>query len=561
MGATDTLTTTGGEAGTSEVATSAREPRSRRFGLKPQLLLLLLTLNLVSALAYTTALYQTSRTEIMSGIDARLEAGAYAVREIVPEGYHARIEGAESIPQEEYEDLRTRLSRFAEESDFVYVYSYMQFGDDIRVISTSNTPEELANGDGTGFFALYDTAPPELLRTFADKRVRFDEYEDSFGRFRSIFLPLTSDAGQTYVVGADIDLATLDTRLDDALEKSILIGLAMFALTMGVGWLLIMRIVDPLVRLTTFTRNIEQRSFAADADELAAMNQISARRGDEVGSLAEAMAGMIGRLQRYLVDLEAATAARVRVESELSAAREIQVGMLPRTFPPFPDKTDLDVYAMLESAKEVGGDLYDYFLIDENRLFFVVGDVSGKGVPAALFMAMTTSLFKAHAMSGASTREIMTRVNEELSRENAAEMFVTVFACILDLRDGTVEYSDGGHEAPFIVRKGGAVERLAKHQGMALGILEDVAYRADRFRLDAGDALVLFTDGVSEATNADDDLFTTDRIESALSAAREEVSARRIAQGLSESVSAFVGAVPQSDDIAILVVGYNGKPG
>ncbi|MHA7819564.1 MAG: PP2C family protein-serine/threonine phosphatase [Erythrobacter sp.] len=549
------------ETETGEIEMSPVEPRTRRFGLKPQLLLLLLALNLVSAIAYTTAIYQTSRTEIMSGIDARLEAGAYAVREIVPNGYHARIEGEDSIPAEEFERLRNRLSRFAEASDFVYVYSYMKFGDEVRVITTSNTPAEIASGETTPFYSLYDTAPPELYRTFEDKRVRFDEYEDSFGRFRSVYLPLTSHSGQTYVVGADIDLATLDTRLDDALEKSILIGLAMFALTMGVGWLLIMRIVEPLVRLTTFTRNIEQRSFAADEEELAAMNQISHKRGDEVGSLAEAMAGMIARLQSYLVDLEAATAARVRVESELSAAREIQVGMLPRKFPPFPDQADLDVYAMLESAKEVGGDLYDYFLIDENRLFFVVGDVSGKGVPAALFMAMTTSLFKAHAMSGASTGAIMARVNEELSRDNAAEMFVTVFACILDLRDGSVEYSDGGHEAPFIVRDGGAVERLEKHQGMALGIFEDVPYKADRFKLGKGDALVLFTDGVSEATNANDDLFTTTRIETALATTRSEVSAQRIAEGLSESVGAFVGAVPQSDDIAILVVGYNGQPG
>lgn len=537
------------------------ETRRRSFGLKPQLLLLLLTLNLLSAVAYTVALYQTSRTEIMSGIDARLAAGAYAVREIIPTGYHGRIEGEDSISEEEYDALQERMSRFADDSGFVYVYSYMMFGDSIRTITTSATPKEVAEGTQTPFFTLYDTAPPELYRTFEDGEIRFDEYSDSFGNFRSIYLPLTSVSGQRYVVGADIDLATLDERLMDALVKSILIGLAMFALTMAVGWLVIMRMVDPLVRLTSFTRNIEQRSFVADEEELAAMNTISRKRGDEVGSLAEAMAGMIARLQRYLVDLEAATAARVRVESELSAAREIQIGMLPRKFPPFPDQGELDVFAMLESAKEVGGDLYDYFLIDDHRLFFLVGDVSGKGVPAALFMAMTTSLFKAHAMSASheTTGAIMERVNAELSRDNAAEMFVTVFACILDLRTGEVEYSDGGHEAPFIVRAGGTVERLEKHQGMALGIFEDVSYKTDRFTLGSGDALVLFTDGVSEATDAEDQLFTTARIESALASARTEVSAQRIAQGLSESVSAFVGAVPQSDDIAILVVGYDGE--
>src|ERR1700751_5269407 len=122
--------------------------------------------------------------------------------------------------------------------------------------------------------------------------------------------------------------------------------------------------------------------------------------------------------------------------------------MLPRVFPPFPQRTDIDVFALLESAKHVGGDLYDYFLIDPHRLFFVVGDVSGKGVPAALFMAMTTTLFKANALSAASTGEIMSRGNAQRARDDAAEMFVTAFAGVLDLRPGEVEYSDGGHEPP-----------------------------------------------------------------------------------------------------------------
>lgn len=532
--------------------------RKRRFGLKPQLVLLLLSLNLISALAYTAVLYTNSKSEIIAGIDGRLAAAANAGREMIPEGYHRRITGPDSIAQDEFDEVQKRLSRFANDSGFVYVYSYMKFGDEIRTVATNATSAELEAGTQTGFFALYKTAPAKLYQSFEDGRIRFDDYHDSFGSFRSIYKPIRSPDGRVHVIGADIDLASLDKRLHQALVKSILISIMMFALAIAVGWLLIARIVGPLVSLTAYTRNIEQRSFEPDETEMAAMQQISQSRGDEVGSLAEAMAAMISRLQRYLVEMEAATAARQRVEGELSAARDIQIGMLPRKFPPFPDHSELDVFAMLESAKEVGGDLYDYFLIDEHRLFFVVGDVSGKGVPAALFMAMTTSLFKAHAMASNSTGEIMEKVNTELSRENAAEMFVTVFACILDLRDGTVEYSDGGHEAPFIVRADGSVDRLAKHQGIALGVFGDVPFKTDRFPLSPGDALVLFTDGVSEATDADDMLFTTDRIENALATARSEFSARFIAEDLADSVRGFVGAVPQSDDIAILVVCYEG---
>jgi sigma-B regulation protein RsbU (phosphoserine phosphatase) len=162
-------------------------------------------------------------------------------------------------------------------------------------------------------------------------------------------------------------------------------------------------------------------------------------------------------------------------------------------------------------------------------------------------------------LSATSTGQIMERVNNELARDNAAEMFVTAFAGILDLRTGSIEYSDGGHEAPFIIRADGTVDRLEKQQGMALGVFEDVPYTSSCFPLAPGDALVLFTDGVSEATDANDELYTVGRMADALAAVRTDPSARFIAEGLAQSVRGFVGAVPQSDDIAILVVCYEGQ--
>jgi len=532
--------------------------RRRRFGLKTQLLLLLFALSLISATAYSAVLYNIDRKEIMAGIDGRLLTAVLAVNEIVPDEYHARIIGADSIPKDEYDRLQYRLSRFAARSDLVYVYTYMRFEGQIRTVSTSATPREIETRSQTKFFALYDTAPETLRKSFEDQQVRYDEYRDSFGRFRSIYLPVRGVDERVYVVGADVDLAMVRKRLTDAMELSVGVGAAMFALSMALGWLLVDRIVGPLLRLTEFTRNMGQRNFQPDERELAAMNAISHRRPDEVGSLAEAMTAMIARLQRYLLEMQQATAARERVEGELSAARDIQVGMLPRVFPPFPERRDIDVFALLESAKHVGGDLYDYALLDRDRLFFVVGDVSGKGVPAALFMAMTTTLFKATALSAESTGELMARVNNELARDNAQEMFVTAFSGILDLRTGVVEYSDGGHEAPFVRHADGKVERLPKLKGMALGVMEDIPYQTASFTLKPGDALVLFTDGVSEAANADDDLFSIARIETALATARAEPDARHLAEGLAEDVRVFVGATPQSDDIAILVVRYEG---
>jgi sigma-B regulation protein RsbU (phosphoserine phosphatase) len=435
----------------------------------------------------------------------------------------------------------------------------MRFDGRIYTVSTSATPRERAEGSETGFFTLYDTAPAKLYQSFDDGRVRFDEYGDSFGRFRSIYLPVRATDGRIHVIGADVDLRSLDRRLFEALLHSIMVGVAMFILAMVVGSLLITRIVGPLVRLTSYTRNIERRSFQSNEEELEAMQAIGVARGDEVVSLAEAMSGMIARLQRYLVEMEAATAARERVEGELSAARDIQIGMLPRRFPPFPERGDIDIHALLEPAKEVGGDLYNYAMIDENRLFFVIGDVSGKGVPAALFMAMTSTLFKAAAMTAASADALMARVNAELARDNVADLFVTAFAGILDLRDGSVEYADAGHEAPFVLRADGSVTRLAKPEGMALGVFEEAGFSRAAVRLAPGDALLLFTDGVSEATRADEQLFGVERIEEVLRTLPGAATAERVARALAERVDAFVGDAPQFDDIAILVVRYRGE--
>ena len=533
--------------------------RRRRFRLKTQLLLLLGALNLVAAVAYSAVLYEVDRAAIMAGIDGRLTTAVLAVKEMATDEYHARVVGPASIPTEEYRRLQYRLSRFAEGSGLVYVYTYMKFGDEIRTVSTSATRREIEKREEVPFFALYDSAPAALLNSFDDGKTRFDEYQDEFGRFRSLYLPVTGVDARRYVVGADVDLRMVRHRLAGALRTAITVGVGIFALSMALGWLLVDRLVQPLMRLTDFTRNMGQRNFQPDPRELAAMNAISHRRGDEVGSLAEAMTAMIARLQRYLLEMEAATSARERVEGELSAARDIQEGMLPRIFPPFPERRDVDVYAMLQSAKQVGGDLYDYVLLDRDRLFFVVGDVSGKGVPAALFMAMTMTLFKATALaSTAGPEQIMRRVNAELSRENPGQMFVTAFCGILDLATGMVEYANGGHDAPFVRAADRTVTRLGKTRGMALGVFGDADFDPAHHQLAPRDALILFTDGVSEAANTDDDLFTIARIESVLAAVGRDASARGLAEGLAEDVRVFVGEAPQSDDLAILVVRYEG---
>ncbi len=260
--------------------------------------------------------------------------------------------------------------------------------------------------------------------------------------------------------------------------------------------------------------------------------------------------------------LEETSEAKKRIEKDLSMARDIQLNMVPSHFPAFPKRTDFDLHAVMDPAKAVGGDLYDFFLIDEDRLFFLIGDVSDKGVPAALFMAMTKTLFKsAITETDADLPSVMVTVNNFLAQNNSSQQFVTIFACILDTRDGTVQYSDGGHDPPFILRKGGEVEMLKKKSGMAMGCFEGVDYQADSFSLKPGDAFLLYTDGVNEAMNTQREMFEFERITHTLEPLRDEAPPDRITAELFQQVKQFAGEAPQSDDITILAIRYYGRTG
>jgi phosphoserine phosphatase RsbU/P len=232
---------------------------------------------------------------------------------------------------------------------------------------------------------------------------------------------------------------------------------------------------------------------------------------------------------------------------------------VPRAFPAFPERSDFELHAVMEPAKAVGGDLYDFFLIDERRLFFLIGDVSDKGVPSALFMAIVRTLFKTTMLtSRLPLAEAMNAVNRFLVANNPSAMFVTIFAAILDTRTGRIEYCDGGHEPPFLVRRGGEVELLSKEGGLALGLLEDFVYRAGTFQLQPNDGLVLYTDGVTEAMNADSAMFSDAQIGAMLAAIAEDATPEEVTRTILTAVHDFTGLAPQSDDITLLAIRWQG---
>jgi sigma-B regulation protein RsbU (phosphoserine phosphatase) len=306
-------------------------------------------------------------------------------------------------------------------------------------------------------------------------------------------------------------------------------------------------IARPIANLTEMTRRIAAGDFTQRID-VAAKN--------EIGVLAASFNEMTRRLNDSIEHLKETTAAKERMESELKIAREIQMSMVPQKFPAFPDRSEVDVFATLVPAREVGGDLYDFFFVDDDRLLFAIGDVSGKGVPASLFMAVTKTLLRATATQAAAPGEILRRLNDELCRDNESSMFVTLFCGVLNVRTGEVDYSNGGHELPYLLSGGGA-RVLENSGGGALGIEADVSYRSLRVRLGSEESLFLYTDGVTEAMDASGQLFSAERLEQVLGRGRS-AGPRELLRHVADAVNAFAAGTPQADDITGLVLRYVG---
>ncbi|MBN2355357.1 SpoIIE family protein phosphatase [candidate division KSB1 bacterium] len=280
--------------------------------------------------------------------------------------------------------------------------------------------------------------------------------------------------------------------------------------------------------------------------------------GDEVGQLADAFVHMTHSLKSYIHNLTETTAAKERIESELKIAHDIQKGILPKIFPPYPEKKELDIYATLQPAKEVGGDFYDFYFVDDRHLCFTIGDVSGKGVPASLLMAVTTTLLKAKAGPNATPDQVLARVNSDLCEEQQSNMFVTAFFGILNIYSGQLTYCNAGHNLPYMLTKENGVVRFQKSKTLVLGVFDHFPYTTFESVLQPRECIFLYTDGVTEAMNIRSELFNEDRLESLL---RQYASlpAKDLIEKVAQSVHVFESGAPQADDITIVAIRWNGS--
>ena len=328
----------------------------------------------------------------------------------------------------------------------------------------------------------------------------------------------------------------------------LLIGITLLmlagALTLG------RRIVRPL---NTITKRISELG----GTNLEFRMEDAYRTGDEVEELAQSFAEISHKTLEYMDTVKRVTAEKERIGAELSLATQIQAAMLPHIVPAFPDRTDFDIFASMDPAKEVGGDFFDYFLIDDDHLCMVMADVSGKGVPAALFMMASKIILQSCAMLGRSPAEILAKTNEAICSNNEAQMFVTVWLGILELSTGRLTAANAGHEYPVLRRPDGPFELYRDRHGFVIGGMDGAHYREYELKLEPGAKLFVYTDGVTEATNADNELFGTARMLHALNAA-QNAAPQDVLKNVRRAVDGFVKDAEQFDDLTMLCMEYKG---
>ncbi|MCI5751065.1 MAG: PP2C family protein-serine/threonine phosphatase [Oscillospiraceae bacterium] len=332
-----------------------------------------------------------------------------------------------------------------------------------------------------------------------------------------------------------------------------------FALSMGFMWFTEKKISRPVEHLA----DVAKEYYAEHSDDegrkklLDACSEYS-KDNTEVGNLARSYISMAEDLESYVDNLQKVTAEKERINAELSLASSIQAHMLPCIFPAFPEHSEFDIYATMTPAKEVGGDFYDFFMVDDTHVAAVMADVSGKGVPAALFMVIAKTLIKNYAQSGIEPYQVFTTANRMLCDGNDAGLFVTAWMGVLDITSGKLTYVNAGHNPPMIRQKGGSFEYLRSRPGFVLAGMETVKYRQNELMLEPGDRLFLYTDGITEATSSAKELYGEQRLSEYLNGHADN-SAEDILHGLKADVDSFVGEAPQFDDMTMLMLDYKKK--
>ena len=470
----------------------------------------------------------------------------------------------------EYYDIRyTFMTAGIYQDEFRDFYLVVPTEDDLIYISEiyHNLPEgmEDLSKDQADFLEHKEYRPGE-------KEIMMDLIKRGRGEpDRELFMGLRELAGEKLatalvpiramdnevqaLVGVDLSVAAVWESL---MNMYIMLAITIVVITC-VGMMLHYRNLDrTLIQpITTLKNGTDELVNKLDSEE-AFVSGI--HTGDELEALAHSIEEMDRSLKHYVRENTAITAERERLNTELELAGSIQMDMLPCDFPPFPERSEFDLYASMNPAKEVGGDFYDFFLVDEDHLALVIADVSGKGIPGALFMMMVKIMVQNCVLAGLSPKQVMEQVNEQIAENNSESMFVTVWLGILDIPSGKLTAVNAGHEYPIFKKPGGCYELIKDKHGLAVGTMEGIRYREYEMQFEPGSSLFVYSDGLPEANNRAEELFGMARTVAALNE-NPDLSPEETLCAVERAVDTFVGDAPQFDDLTMLCFAYHGAAG
>ncbi|HIU34308.1 MAG TPA: SpoIIE family protein phosphatase [Candidatus Pullichristensenella excrementigallinarum] len=497
---------------------------------------------------------QTLTDRVMQGYRAQCEGSSApdfdSFSEEDWENYYSAFDGVSDSP--EYAELFKTLNMLKNENDVLWMYiCYMdaETGKAVYIIDAAEPGEANLSGYCDPIVEGNSALMQQGIYDFPAYTTNYEEY----GWLCSASAAITDEDGQV-IANAYVDISMNDVMRD---RQHFLVHLGKIVLVVAVALVILLAvavnrgIISPINRLAKATDQfISEKQEGADSS---AISKLSIRTGDEIENLCYSIKHMEQEINDYIVNLTNVTAERERIGAELDVAKNIQSSMLPCIFPPFPQWQEFDIFATMSPAKEVGGDFYDFFLVDDDHLALVIADVSGKGVPAAMFMVIAKTLLKNSAQTGLSPKVVLEKVNNQLCENNDAEMFVTVWLGILEISTGRMVCANAGHEFPILRRADGRFELFKDRHGFVLAGMQDAKYREYEIILGDGDTLFVYTDGVTEATDLHNQLYGTNRLLEALNQCGAENCADLL-RGVRADIDRFVGQAPQFDDITMLAI-------
>ena len=508
-----------------------------------------------------TAAYEMSAEDIVRYYNEVKEIEPYDDdRYYSDEAYKTKYDNqANAIKDEKYQQMLDTLFIIEDQSkgrnDIEYIYVQVLEGNHVTYIFDADHTDEAYQ---------LGTVRPVSTEIAGDKGLEYgipafvsNTAED--GWLCSCMRPVMDANGNPVaLVGVDISMSKVVN--EGIIYLVTLIGIMLLIVGLLI-WLILKGVDKALVRPINLLSSAA-RNFVEDKGkklkEHSAISKLNIKTNDEIETLSDSIQQMERDINDYITHLTAVTAEKERIGAELELATRIQADMLPNIFPAFPHRDDFDIHASMTPAKEVGGDFYDFFLIDDSHLAMVMADVSGKGVPAALFMMMSKILIQNAATSGKTPAEALMAVNNQICANNREEMFVTVWLGIVDLETGVLTAANAGHEKPIIKSPGGEFEFFKDRHGFVIGGMADLKYKDYEIKLEKGSKLFIYTDGVAEATSNDDELFGVERTLAALNNAKDS-SPKEILDSVKNCVDEFVGEAPQFDDLTMLCFEYIGS--